>query len=411
MKRLTYVCLELMLCWPLFASAQQSTEPEDPILMHRSPITSPAKDVPPRTPVKRVAEFAGKSVTVAELEQTLKGVESKPDGEAVKELSQLTLAERLNSAKLASWLNALHGAKARSALVQVADASVFLRLPDTEIPAQAAPDHDEQRRIVAQALVYLSQTILKLPNFSATRSTTRYEDTRDDPRQPGSSILTGEPLHLAGSSSVVVLYSNGSETLRPLPGKRRGSYSDEKGLVTKGTFGPILFTVMVDASHGEMSFSHWEQGRERPEAVFRFVVPKGASHYNVAYRSPSAQSRNYDLQQPSGYHGEIAIDPETGTILRIALQADLELGSAMLQADIMVEYGAVEIGGKPYTCPVRSVSLSRGHSVIVMLDGNENGTTLGPEITRLNDVSFADYHLFRGDVRIVPDDPAEPEKK
>jgi VWFA-related protein len=374
------------------------------------PLQARAKAIPPRTPVKRVAEFVGKPITVADLEQTLKGLENKSDGEASKEISQLALTERLSSAKLASWKAALRGAKARSSLVEVADASVFLSLPGAEIPAQPAPDHDEQRRIISQALVYLSETIPKLPNFYATRTTNRYEDVRDDPKKPGSSILTGKPLDVAGSSSVVVLYRNGSETLRSMPGKRRGAYPEEKGLVTKGTFGPILSTVMVDASHGEMRFSHWEQGPERPEAVFGFVVPKGESHYTVAFRSPSAQSQNPDLQ-PSGYHGEIAIDPVTGTILRIALQADLDLDSVMLRADIMVEYGAVDIGDKTYTCPVRSVAISQGHAAILMRDIFENGSALGPPVTRLNDVSFADYHLFRGDVRIVSGDPPEPEKK
>jgi hypothetical protein len=294
--------------------------------------------------------------------------------------------------------------------VEVADASVFLSLPGAEIPAQPSPDHDEQRRIVAKALVYLSETIPKLPNFYATRTTTRYEDVRDDKKRPGSSILTGKPLDMAGSSSVVVLYRDGSETLRPVAGKRRGAYPEEKGLVTKGTFGPILSTVMVDASHGEVRFSRWERGPERPMAVFSFVVPRGESHYTVAYRNPSAQSQNYDLQ-PSGYHGEIAIDPVTGTILRIALQADLDLDSAMLRADIMVEYGAVDIGDKTYTCPVRSVAISQGHTAILIRDIFENGSALGPPVTRLNDVSFSDYHLFRGDVRIVSGDPPDPEKK
>ena len=49
--------------------------------------------------------------------------------------------------------------------------------------------------------------------------------------------------------------------------------------------------------------------------------------------------------------------------------------------------------------------------MILMRDVFGNGTALGPEVTRLNDVVFADYHFFRGDVRIVSDDPLEPEKK
>ena len=54
---------------------------------------------------------------------------------------------------------------------------------------------------------------------------------------------------------------------------------------------------------------------------------------------------------------EIGIDPASGTILRLVLEADPDLGSSMERADIIVEYGSVVIG---YTCPVRSVSISTG---------------------------------------------------
>jgi len=445
MKRPFSVCLGLVFGWAAVACAQQGTDPQDPLLMHRSPVQQPPpKAVPPRTPVKRTAEFVGKPVSVAELEQTLKEVASKPDRDAAHEISQLALTERLSSPKLASLLSTLNGEQARSALTEVADASVFLNLPDSEIFVSAAPDHQEQRRIIAQAIVYLSEMIPKLPNFYATRTTTRYEDAKDDPKHPGSTILTGEPLHRAGTSSNVVLYRNGSETVKPVQAKGRPKYAPEKGLATKGTFGPILSTVMVDASHGETSFSHWEQGANGKEAVFRFVVPKQASHYNVAFRNPpvpspdqsqepssdtpltrmlnqpgtvtappassSAGGSDNNLAEASGYTADVTIDPATGAILRIALQAALDLDSPMLHADIMVEYGAVEIGGQRYICPLKSVSLSRVHSTILMRDIFENGTALGPEVTRLNDVTFSDYHLFRGDVRIISSD-SEPEKK
>jgi hypothetical protein len=210
---------------------------------------------------------------------------------------------------------------------------------------------------------------------------------------------------------VIVVYRDGKEVLRAVKGKGRMQYPEEKGLVTKGTFGPILSTVMVDAAHSEMKFSHWEQGSNGAKAVFAFAVPKDKSHYDVGYKSPAGGEKSYDRQQNTGYHGEVAIDPVTGTILRLAIEADFDLDSAMVRADIMVEYGTVDIGGKSYTCPVRSVSLSRGHAVIVMRDVFENGTALGPELTRLNDVEFGSYHLFRGDVRIVTADSAAPEEK
>lgn len=103
----------------------------------------------------------------------------------------------------------------------------------------------------------------------------------------------------------------------------------------------------------------------------------------------------------TAYHGEFGIDPNSGTILRLTLEADPDLGSSMQRADIMVEYRAVDIGGKTYICPVRSVSYSVGTSVNVP----SFGIGLTREAARLNDVVFSNYHIFRTEMRIVPYTP------
>jgi hypothetical protein len=74
------------------------------------------------------------------------------------------------------------------------------------------------------------------------------------------------------------------------------------------------------------------------------------------------------FEQNAGYHGEIAIDPLSGAILRLELVADLKSSTPLVRSDIMIEYGPAEIGGKTYICPVRSVSISRGKSVIPLTE-------------------------------------------
>lgn len=78
----------------------------------------------------------------------------------------------------------------------------------------------------------------------------------------------------------------------------------------------------------------------------------------------------------------------------------------MQRADTMVEYGPVQIGGKNYICPLRSVSISRGPSSLSFDRAGKQ--ILGPPATMLNDVTFSDYHVFRSQARIVsgPVDPA-----
>jgi VWFA-related protein len=53
------------------------------------------------------------------------------------------------------------------------------------------------------------------------------------------------------------------------------------------------------------------------------------------------------------------LTPSDGSFLRLTLQADLKPSYPIAVADILVEYGPVEIGGKTYICPVKSVASPR----------------------------------------------------
>jgi hypothetical protein len=109
----------------------------------------------------------------------------------------------------------------------------------------------------------------------------------------------------------------------------------------------------------------------------------------------------------TGYHGEIAINPETGAILRLVMDADLKPDLPLVRAGILVEYGPVKIGEKTYICPLKSVAISRGRTVMLMAEGNDSFRTFGPFATSLNDVAFQDYHMFRAESHVLPGyDPA-----
>jgi VWFA-related protein len=358
----------------------------------------------PGSTSKPVTAFVGKPITVAELEELVAEDAKKHDGTVAKELYELRLTERLATPHLTALEAQLSGAKSRAALVALADASAFLALPPAEIPSTPAPDFTEQRRIVALAVDYLRKTIPRLPNFYATRTTQRYEDTREDARDSRISVPGGGPVHWVDETAATVIYRDHQEVIDNGGGRKKYSDLRDRGLVTRGTFGPILSTVMVDAAHGTMAFGHWEQGADKQLAVFRFAVPQEQSHYDVAYQSPPGKESIYDLNRATGYHGEIGLDPETGAIVRLTLIADIDPGLSLTRADIMVEYGPVEIGSKTYICPLRSVSYSQGRAVMLVRTLTDMGDALGPPITRLNDVAFGNYHVFRTEMRILTGD-------
>jgi len=73
----------------------------------------------------------------------------------------------------------------------------------------------------------------------------------------------------------------------------------------------------------------------------------------------------------------------------------------MTRSDIMIEYGPVEIGGKTYVCPLRSVSIMRSRAIRIVSEWDEAFRSWGPYATMLNDVSFDGYHMFRSESRML----------
>jgi hypothetical protein len=334
--------------------------------------------------------FAAKRVTVAQLEQELRAARGKRDGKVADLIAGLELSERLTSARLNSWQARLPGDKSRQSLRVLADLSAFLNPPASEIPALAAPNFAVQSRIMSLAVDYTKRTLQKLPNFFARRDTVLYED--DPPRRLADmTSLPYQPIHPVNKSSEVVLYRDGKEVVDLGKVKRRKYNPNARTLTTHGVFGPILSNTLVDAASGKLTWSRWEQGAAGPEAVFRFSVPMEKSHYQVAFCCFLAYLKdNGDFRKVPAYHGEIAIDPEDGTILRLSLVADLDPTDPVGVSNIMVEYGSVEIGGKNYICPIRSVSMWVA-----------TASTFEATQTLLNDVDFAQYHLFRSESRVL----------
>jgi VWFA-related protein len=359
---------------------------------------------------------AAKRVTVQELDQLVATAHGKSDAKVAQQLSELELTERVSGVALSRLEAALPGPESRRSLVVLSDVSAFLDPPASEIPATAMPDLAAQRRMMALTVDYVGKTISRLPNFFATRDTVSFEDTPQSYRADMSAIPY-QPLHAKGRSNDTVLYRDGREVVDSVSTKSKRDEPAMQGLTTTGVFGPILGTVLVDAAQsGKLAWSHWEQGAVGPQAVFHYVVPKEKSHYQVEYCCVITDNESHVFQQFSGYHGLIAVDPVSGAILRLTLEADLKPSDPLAKSEILVEYSPVEIGGKTYICPVKSVSIS----IAPALPSNtfesqryrntllDNGRASRDHLqTMLNDVVFAQYHLFRADAHVVTADNRE----
>jgi hypothetical protein len=369
-------------------------------------------------------------LTIDQFEKSsLPALHTMRDKEAAHELAGLELTERASTERAARWQAEMPGRHASEALTALVDASAFLGLPAEETPATPPPAIDEQKRMLTRAADSVEAMLHKLPNFYARRTTTHFETATPAqllaqqqalalqqlqnatpvllapmrparlPHQELGPVDRAKPglgrLFYITDNVETVTYSDGEEVANAASGENSGGQGADLGLATSGEFGPILEMVLEDALQRGLSWSHWEKGASGPLAVFRYEVPKEISRYAIVSRAGKPPYF-------PAYHGEVGIDPATGDILRITVQSS---GSGqsddLTDSSILVEYAQVAIGGRMYNCPIRCVAISRTHA-----PGETKDAPGSAEPARfLNDVTFSGYHLFRGEMRILPPGP------
>ena len=378
--------------------------------------------------------LAAKRVSIDQFEQLLAAAHGQSDGKVAGQISDLELTERASSIRLARWETDFPGHHCHEAFTELADASAFLDLPAADMPIYSAPDRQTQKAMLEKANDFVNKTFSRLPNFYATRKTEHFEDTPahqtlENISMPAtgrgvrsggmpsvsSEITQYRPMHTSGRSSETVGYRDGYELRNSQKNDRSKMSQPGHSLTTSGEFGPILSVVLQDSGRGKTTWGFWEQGAGGVEAVFRYTVPAGQGSYMV-----SLPRGNRTEQIFPAYHGEIAVDPASGDILRITVVADLAPPNEEVMTAILVEYAATLIGGTSYICPVRSVALSKMPG-----DTGDDGKQAQSSLvqTQLNDVAFTNYHLFRTESRILTGSsaigeeppagptPAEPTKK
>lgn len=348
-----------------------------------------------------------RTVTVEQLESILARDDKAHDSELAAQLNHLVLTQRLSSTKLASWLRQIQGRQSREALTVLADASVFLNPPPDEIPATPEPDHRSQVEMLNRAVRYINQGLSHLPDFYAIRTLVVYGQrvTKDFPWKTAAADQT---LREWATEKSTVLYRKGRE--QQIVHKRRENKSLKRDLSFIGIFGPMLHQVYSDATaegHG-FAWGGWQRGDRGDVAVFRYSVTSEHPRYEIVH----CCLRNHDiLRTHPAYHGELAIDPQSGAILRLTMQSEpgwivepnLTPVQVVRATGTMVEYGSVRIGTRTFICPLRSVITTRARDVKSLILWDQESSMYAPYEDMMDDYAFSDYHKFGSESRILPD--------
>jgi len=354
----------------------------------------------PRVPRKRV--------DVAELQQLLQANRGERDRELSRKLSSLEVTERLSTASVALWKDRLHGKETRAALTALGDESVFLAPPMADVPSQPAADEGMQHQITLRAEKYLDDVVPMLPDFSADATTLKYEQPSPGVRDTWKSAPQDRDLIQTVSEQSTLLYRNGREQriVEKQTGTRIGVRND---LNYKGIFGPILGFVLEDVRRGnsKLIWTRWERTDQGALAIFRYSVRAENPRYGVVY---CCLVGGREFQTLPEHHGELAIDPDTGAILRITVESEpgwireTELNPLrpVLFSNMMVEYGPVDIGGQSFICPKRSVVMTRERTVRPVSFWGVDFEVYGPYQILMNDTVYRNYHKFGSEARILP---------
>lgn len=342
---------------------------------------------PPEIPLSQLPgqQPSRDSVPVAMLE----------DATQATQIDRISLSERLTAATLKEILSQhAFGQQTQHALELLADRSALLDPPADELPSPPAPSLDQQKQMMDATSAFVFQALTHLPNFFATRTSAQFYGIPPELNQTGMPAAAG--MHPRGSASHEITYREGKEVIDPMKSPRPSPTLPLAGLETYGEFGPEPAVVLTDSAFGKVAFHHWENLPTGLAAVFRYSVPESESHYAVNY---ACNGSNAFHVQPA-YHGTLAIDPATGAILRLTIQADSKPGDPISHVASVIEYGPVVIGEKTYICPLRSLAFSveeRNECTMVALN---RGVV---RHMRLNRITFSNYHRLGSTSRIILD--------
>jgi len=366
------------------------------------------------------APIQQEKVTVAELEQKLLAAENRSDSDPAHQIEGNTdmLRQFSQDGQLAALIEGLElterlspatqtrisakfdlGPESTRALQLLADHSAFLDPPTSELPANPAPDPETEKRILELARHYVFHVLLNLPDFFATRTTAHYDN--DPTSLQAFTWHTGTSLQLQGTSSHEITFREGKEITDPVPeetsaASASASAPSNTGMDSRGEFGPELVVILTDTANGTFAFHHWEKSPFGLAAIYHYSVPESASHYEVNY----ACRKKKPFHSNPAYHGSLAIDPNSGAVLRVTLATYSNPTDPIANISSVIEYGPVLLGDRRYICPLRSLAFMQ--EVANACKRHDSKHRLLQPIEMYNRTTFTHYHHLAATIRLIP---------
>ncbi len=209
--------------------------------------------------IELVTPWSDEQLTVEQLEHVVAVLHAKSDRDLARELNGRHLTQRLTAAGFERLNLELPGKETREALLAIADEAAFLDLPAADLLDLPAPGRAAQGRMVSRAAAFVATTVSRMPDFLATRTTTRFQDAYVM-RSIEKHLIAVDGFRFIDRHEVTAVYRDGQEVDQGLTAtKPEENINKKPGLHSWGEFGPLLGVVVADILKGKIGWSHWEQ--------------------------------------------------------------------------------------------------------------------------------------------------------
>jgi hypothetical protein len=325
----------------------------------------------------------------------------KTDFEVSTRLKEIELIEELTAAAKLKLLFLSPGPLTSEQICVLEARTSILAPPSSDLPDLPTPDAAEQKVILDKAISFAAKNDQQIPRLTAKKAVAHYGHLNEFNRWGNrGGAQQGGLVQDRGDSRIMSLTSRYMETVEIDQGVEKvtvsasDSYLRRISPMPEGGTRPALSLILRQADEGgKIRWLRWETINGIKTAVFSFAVDKRNALYVVDYCCfPTLRSIDVEwkpFKKTVGLHGELFIDPDTGTSLRIVMQADLSPTDYVEQEDTRIDYGQETIGGNMYVVP-------EGSFTQIYLDAAGDSPTKGNVMRRTILVAGYSNYLLAG---------------
>ncbi|HEY1241799.1 MAG TPA: hypothetical protein VGF16_14645 [Bryobacteraceae bacterium] len=235
--------------------------------------------------------------------------------------------------------------------------------PEDQVPI--APRHEDALiQKAADAALEFTET---LPNYVVQEMMSRSESSGKPADWRPLDVVTMDVVYESGKENYKNIAINGKATSKPL--------SEIGGAYSTGEFGTMLIDLFAPATAAEFHPKGESRIAGATAKTYDFEVKRENSHWDLHF-GPQTYSPTYS--------GSVWIDPSTGRVLRIEMQAkNLPKDFPADQVESATDYQYVRLGGtQQFLLPVHAETLS---------------CQRGTSYCSRNTIDFRNYHKYTGE--------------